>query len=151
MSDPKPNTPHGAARHGNGSKYLALLLLGLVIGAICTVMALRAIEARKDHFHESVMHVQAWHLDQLQAAVEQSRCAATDSLPHLQTLRTMAADLEPAFPDLRDDQRFVKHASQMRATLDAALASPPASCEALGNTVKKIGEACKACHQDFRN
>ena len=142
----QPSKPRSHA-----TRYLFLFLLGLVIGSVATVMAVRAIQARKDHFHESVMHVQAWHLDQLQAAVEQSRCAATDSLPHLQTLRTMAADLEPAFPDLRDDQRFVKHASQMRATLDAALASPPASCEALGNTVKKIGEACKACHQDFRS
>lgn len=150
MSDPQPNTPHGAQRHGNGAKYIALLLLGLVIGAIGTVMALRAIEARKDHFHESVMHVQSWHLGQLKAGIEQNRCGVTDSLPHLQTLRTMASDLEPAFPDLRDDPRFVKHASQMRATLDAALANPPSNCEGLGATAKKIGEACKACHQDFR-
>lgn len=150
MSDPRPDTAHGAQRHGNGAKYLAMLLLGLVIGAICTVIALRAIEARQDHFHDSVMHVQSWHLGQLEASMEQSRCGATDSLPHLQTLRTMASDLEPAFPDLSDDSRFVKHASQMRATLDTALASPPLNCEGLGATTKKVGEACKACHQDFR-
>ena len=147
MSDPQP---HGSQAHGNGAKYIALLLLGLVIGAICTVMALRAIEARKDHFHGSVMHVQAWHLGQIRAGIEQNRCGATDSLPHLQTLRTMATDLEPAFPELRDDERFVKYSSQMRATLDAALAQPPLNCESLGATAKKIGEDCKACHQDFR-
>ncbi|GAB2616066.1 hypothetical protein [Novilysobacter erysipheiresistens] len=150
MSDPQSTPPHGAQRHGNGAKYIALLLLGLVIGAICTVMAVRAIEARKDHFHGSVMHVQAWHLAQLRAGIEQNRCGATDSLPHLQTLRTMANDLEPAFPDLRDDPRFIEHASQARATLDAALANPPSNCESLGATAKQIGEACKACHQDFR-
>jgi len=150
MSDPQSTPPHGAQRHGNGAKYITLLLLGLVIGAICTVMALRAIEARKDHFHESVMHVQSWHLGQIKAGIEQNRCGTTDSLPHLQTLRTMANDLEPAFPDLRDDPRFIEHASQARGTLDAALASPPSGCEALGNTAKQIGEACKACHQDFR-
>ena len=141
------STPHS---HGNGAKYIALLLLGLVIGAICTVMAMRAIEARKDHFHGSVMHVQQWHLAQLRAATEQNRCSATDSVPHLQTLRVMANDLEPAFPDLRDDERFVKTASQLRGALDTALASPPADCAALGETTAAIGEACKACHQDFR-
>ncbi len=150
MSDPQPTPNQGAARHGNGSKYIAILLLGLVIGAIGTVMALRAIEARQDPFHESVMHVQSWHLGQLTDSIAQNRCGATDSVPHLQTLRAMASDIEPAFPDLRDDPRFVKHASQLRATLDAALASPPVNCEGLGNTAKTIGESCKACHQDFR-
>lgn len=147
MSDAQPHGP----RHGNGGKYIALLLLGLVIGAICTVMALRALDARKDHFHESVMHVQAWHLRQLATSVEQNRCSANESLPHLQTLRTMANDLEPAFPDLRDDARFVEHASQMRAALDAALSQPPLNCAGLDATTKKIGETCKACHQDFRS
>ena len=147
MSDAQP----GDTRHGNGAKYLALLLLGLVIGAICTVMALRAIDARRDHFHGSVMHVQAWHMAQLKTGIEQNRCSATDSLPHLQTLRVMANDLEPAFPDLRDDPRFIEHASSMRATLDAALANPPGNCEALGTTAQKIGETCKGCHQVFRN
>mgnify|MGYP006198451087 CR=1 FL=1 len=147
MSEPRTTRPD---THGNGAKYIALLLLGLVIGAVCTVMAMRAIQARSDPFPGAVMHVQGWHLGKLRDAVEQNRCATTDSLPHLQTLRTMANDLEPAFPDLRDDQRFVKHSSQMRATLDAALAQPPLNCEGLGAVAKKIGEDCKACHQDFR-
>jgi hypothetical protein len=150
MSDPNPNTAGTATRKGNGSRYLFLLLLGLVIGVVATVMAMRAIEARKDHFHESVMHVQQWHLGQLKASVEQNRCGATDTLPHLQTLRLLSNDLEPAFPDLRDDQRFIKHASQLRATLDAALASPPLNCGGVATTVQDLGEACKACHQDFR-
>ena len=148
MSDSKPHS-HGAA-HGNGARYIALLLLGLVIGAICTVMAMRAIEARQDHFPSSIMHVQQWHLGQLRTAVEQNRCSANDSVPHLQTLRVMANDLEPAFPDLRDDERFVKSSSQLRGALDTALANPPADCAALGETTASIGEACKACHQDFR-
>ncbi len=140
-----------APKSSNASRYLFLFLIGLVIGIVATVMAMRAINARKDHFHDSVMHVQQWHLGQLKANVEQNRCGATDTLPHLQALRTMANDIEPAFPDLRDDQRFVKHASQMRASLDDALSTPPLNCPGLGTTAGKIGEACKACHQDFRN
>lgn len=148
MSD--PNVTSTTPRKGNGSKYLFLLLLGLVIGVVATVMALRAIDARKDHFHESVMHVQQWHVGQLKANVEQNRCGATDTLPHLQTLRVLANDLEPAFPDLRDDQRFIDHSSKLRATLDAALSSPPLNCAGVATTVQNVGEACKACHQDFR-
>lgn len=148
MSEPQP-TRHDP-KHGNGARYLALLLLGLVIGAVCTVMAMRAIQARSDPFPHSVMHVQGWHLGKLQAAVEQNRCAGTDSLPHLQALRVMANDVDPAFPGLRDDQRFIDASSQLRGALDTALAAPPGNCAALGETANAIGQACKACHQDFR-
>lgn len=140
-----------AASAGSAAaRYFFLFLLGLVVGVIGTVMAMRAIDARKDHFHESVMHVQQWHAGQLKANVGSNRCSATDTLPHLQALRTMANDIEPAFPDLRDDERFAGHASKLRATLDAALATPPLNCAGVEAAAKSIGEACKACHQDFR-
>lgn len=150
MSDPNPASTT-AARKGSGSKYLFLFGLGLVIGVVATVMAVRALDARKDHFPDSVMQVQQWHLGQLKSNVEQNRCGPTDTLPHLQALRTMANDIEPAFPDLRDDKRFVEHASKMRASLDAALSSPPLNCVGVGTTAGKLGETCKACHQDFRS
>lgn len=135
---------------GTGARYFFLFLVGLVAGVICTVMAMRALEARKDPFHESVMHVQQWHMGQLKANTEQNRCNATDTLPHLQALRTMADDIEPAFPDLRDDERFTKAASQLRAALDSARANPPLNCAGIGAAMQDIGAACKACHQDFR-
>ena len=150
MSDPIAATTV-AAHKGNGSKYLFVFLLGLVIGIVATVMAVRAIDARKDHFPDSVMQVQQWHLGQLKSNVERNRCGPTDTLPHLQALRTMANDIEPAFADLRDDKRFVEHASKLRASLDAALSSPPLNCAGVGTAAENLGETCKACHQDFRN
>ena len=136
---------------GTGARYFFLFVVGLVAGVIGTVMAMRALDARKDHFHESVMHVQQWHMGQLKASMEANRCNATDTLPHLLALRTMADDIEPAFPDLRDDERFSKAASGLRAALDAARSSPPLNCAGVGAVMKDVGAACKACHQDFRN
>lgn len=147
MSNPSPVTP---ARGGNASRYLFVFLLGLVIGAVGLVMAMRAWDARRDHFHDSVMHVQQWHFKQLDQAIKSNRCAATDTLPHLKSLRSMADDLEPAFPDLADDERFTNAASKLRGTLDSALASPPLNCQGVSVVAKELGEACKACHQDFR-
>ena len=146
MSNVDPNR-----RPSNFGRYLFLLILGLVLGAIATVMAMRALNERKDHFPDALMHVQQWHMGQLKADMEQNRCNATDTLPHLRALRTTGDDLEAAFPDLADDQRFKDHASKYRGTLDAALASPPLDCAGVGTTLKQVGEACKACHQDFRN
>jgi hypothetical protein len=139
------------AMASSAQRYLFLFLIGLAVGIIGTVMAMRALDARQDHFPGSVMEVQQWHMGQLKGAMEQNRCAATDTLPHLQALRTMANDIQPAFGDLRDDARFAKHASDLRATLDKTLAAPPLNCAGVGTTLASIGEDCKSCHQDFRN
>lgn len=149
-TSPSPNDGGKPSRKTQAGRYLFLFLLGLVIGVVAAVMALRAIDARKDHFPESVMQVQAWHLGRLDNAAEQSRCSATDTLHDLQVLRAMVDDIEPAFPELSDNKRFVRHASQLRAALNDVLASPPRNCQALDKAIARIGEACKACHQDFR-
>lgn len=141
-----------ASQAGNAAaRYFFLFLIGLVAGIVATLMAMRALDARKDHYPESVMHVMAAHADALKANIEQNRCAATDTLPHLQTLRMMANDIEPAFGDLREDARFAQHASDLRASLDDALANPPLACAGVEAALKDIGSDCKACHQEFRN
>ncbi|MGX5673465.1 cytochrome c [Thermomonas sp. XSG] len=150
MSNPDPAGKPAATRSSNAGRYLFLLILGLVVGAIATVMAMRALDARKDHFPDSLMEVQGWHMGQLKAAMEQNRCGATDVLPHLQTLRMLGNDLEPAFPDLRDDERFRTAAAAMRAAADKAVSAPPLSCQSLAGTMKSLGDSCKACHRDFR-
>ena len=146
-SPAKPGQPSAASR------YLFVFLVGLVIGAIGVVMILRTVEARKtweDRYPVAAMDLFQAHVAQLKASNEANRCSATDTLPHLQALRTVANDLEPAFGDLREDARFRKHASDLRAALDSTLAAPPLNCAGVRAAIGKVGEACKACHQDFR-
>lgn len=131
-------------------RYLVVLVLGLLLGAIATVMTLRALEARKDHFPDSVMTVMGWHMGKLKGNIETNRCNATDALPHLQTLRRMGDDVDFAFTDLASDERFGKHSANFRAALDAALANPPLFCENLGKILGDVGGQCKACHDDFK-
>src|SRR5690606_32394088 len=140
------NKPSGNA----AARYLFLFLIGLAVGAVATVMAMRALDARKDHYPGAVMEVMSAHLGALNRNVEQNRCAATDTIPHRQTLRTMANDIEPAFVDMRDNTGFSGHASKLRATLDGTLASPPLACAGVEAALKQVGADCKACHQDFR-
>ena len=145
------STPDPATQQSNAGRYLFLLILGLVVGVIATVMALRALEARKDHFPGALMEVQGWHMGQLKSAMEQNRCSASDVVPHLQALRMTANDLEPAFRDLRDDERFKTAAAAMRGAVDKAINAPPLSCESLAGTMKAVGDTCKGCHRDFKN
>lgn len=146
-----PNqTPTSKPSGNTAARYLFLFLVGLAVGAVATVMAMRALDARKDHYPEAVMEVMSAHVGALRRNVEQNRCSATDTIPHLQTLRTMANDIEPAFRDLREDARFAGHASDLRASLDGALSSPPLACNGVEAALKQVGANCKACHQDFR-
>lgn len=165
MSTPPEATPHArpgspprAASPGGkppsaAARYLFVLVLGLVIGVVAVVMLLRTLEARKgwqDHYPEATMHLLSAHSAQLRDVLKANRCSATDVLPHLQALRMLGNDLEPAFADLRDDARFATHAGRFRGTVDNALASPPLNCAGLKATAEAIGEDCKACHGDFR-
>ncbi len=147
MSTPTPDSP----KSGSASmRYLFVCVLGLVIGIVATVMLMRAWQARQDPLPKAIMEVQKFHMGALKHNLEQNRCAATDTIPHLQTLRRTADDLESAFPELAKDDRFVRHASDFRKVLDASLASPPMNCEGVKQTLSLIGDQCKACHDDFR-
>ena len=150
---PPPLATHEPPRPSAAGRYLFLFLLGLVLGVVAVVMLLRALDGRKtwqDHYPEATMHLLSAHMAQMQDTLKANRCSPTDVLPHLQALRSLGNEFEPAFADLREDQRFVAHARDFRATLDAALASPPLECRSAGDAAGRIGEACKACHQDFR-
>lgn len=146
MSSPIESAPR---KSSSASRYFFMLLLGLVLGAIATVMLMNAWQARQDHFPDSVMNVQGWHMGQLKKNIELNRCTANDTIPHIQTLRRMADDIEPAFGEDAKDERFAKHAANFRAALDAAQANPPLSCESLKATMGEVGGQCKACHDDF--
>lgn len=143
----------GAAdgRPSAASRYLFLFLIGLVVGVAGTVMAMRAIDARTDHYPGAVMTVMQAHVSQLQASATANRCSAIDVLPQLQSLRSVANDIEPAFGDAANDEQFAKYASDLRAALDATLASPPLNCPGVGDALIKVNRACKACHDQFRS
>lgn len=144
MNASPPRPPSSAYR------YLFVLALGLLIGLIATVMVGRALQARRDPFPDSLMQVMQRQSQLLQQAQQQNRCSLADSVPRLQTLRLLSNDLDLAFPGLKDSAQFQQHASQYRAGLNAALATPPADCTALAQVAQTLQADCRACHQDFR-
>ena len=132
-------------------RYLFLFLLGLVVGGVGALLGLRALQARSDPFPDALMNVLAHQAGQLGEAAKANRCTINDTLPRLQTLRSLSSDLESAFPGLATDARFGDAASGLRATLDQALAAAPADCSQLATVNQAIGDGCKACHRDFKN
>ena len=131
-------------------RYALLIVLGFVVGIIGTVMAMNARNSGPRYPH-SLMAMQAFHMDALDANVKQNHCLVTDNLPHLQTLRALSNDIEPVFLPIENEQDFRQKASNLRASIDSLLAAPPASCAAVGAAITRIDHECKACHEQFRH
>ncbi|MEO6173394.1 MAG: hypothetical protein ABIP02_09790, partial [Arenimonas sp.] len=83
--------------------------------------------------------------------IKQNRCAPTDIIPHLQTLRYVGNDIEAAFGEMSDNDQFIRYASAFRESADAALIMPPANCAAAEAALSRIGKACENCHRDYNN
>ncbi len=130
-------------------RYAILLVLGLVIGIIGTVMTMGAMH-RGPRLSENVMHLTAFHMDGLEKNIKENRCAVTDNVPHLQTMRALSNDLEPAFLPIDNEQDFRQKAGSFRAALDSLLASPPADCPSVGAAMTRLSHECKSCHDEFR-
>ena len=129
-------------------RYLVMFLLGLVIGAALSAVAVKRINESNAYPH-GVMALMRAQMGALDRSVKQARCTSADLQPRFQTLRAVANDIEPAFAE--EDEAFVKHASALRAATDAALDAPPASCAAASAALDRINETCSSCHRDFKN
>jgi hypothetical protein len=126
-----------------------MLVLGGLIGLVATVMVANALQARRDPVPDSLMQVMAYQLRALRPDTG-AACTPSQQLRRLQSLRLLADEVEPAFPEIGEDRRFGEHARALRAALDQAQGLPLADCNAIGQVHTRISEACEACHRDFR-
>jgi hypothetical protein len=130
-------------------RSLIVGVIGLVVGALCTLILINTLR-QGTAYPNGVMAVMAAQMKGLNQSLKQNRCSAADLAPRLQTLRYLGNDIEPAFLPTADDERFIAHASQLRAALDAALSAPPADCAAARVVVDRVGSGCQDCHRDFK-
>ncbi|MBB6337318.1 hypothetical protein FHR59_001528 [Xanthomonas arboricola] len=141
--------PAPPTEQSRASRYAFLLVLGILIGLVCTVIVARVLQARRNPVPDSLMQVMAYQLRALQPDAD-GGCNQARQRARLQSLRLLAGELEPAFPDIGEDRRFEEHASALRTVLDQARRTPPADCAALAAVRTQINDACEACHRDFR-
>jgi hypothetical protein len=131
-------------------RSLVLFVVGLLVGALCTVIAINALN-RGTAYDHAVMAMMGQQMKALDRSIKQSRCTSADLTPRLQTLRFVANDIEPAFTDMQDEAQFGRYASDLRAAADSALMTPPASCTAATAALSNLDKACDSCHRDYKN
>ena len=131
-------------------RLFILFLVGLFVGAAGAVMAVNALN-RGPHYDKAVMTVLGQQMKAMDRSIKQNRCASADLSPRLQTLRFVANDLEPAFPDLQEDAQFGRYAGELRAAADVGLQAAPANCAAAGAVLARLDKSCDACHREYKN
>jgi cytochrome c556 len=124
-----------------------LIVLGLAIGIIGTVFAMRAINERNPLPH-AVMVTMSLHRHQLQQAIKGQHCDATANVDQLQHMQMIAGDIPTAFPDA--PQPFLDLAGHLRTALQTAAQLAPADCPALAAALKPVDQVCSECHHQYR-
>jgi cytochrome c556 len=131
-------------------KQIALLLIGLVVGAMGAVIVANALRAR-DAYARGAMDVLQHHYGSLREDLRAKRCEARKTTLALTQMRALSNEIEPAvYPDSTPESAFREFSSRLRDALDAGTAAAPADCAALAPVAEKIGKVCEECHQQYR-
>ena len=130
--------------------FVITFAVAFVLGIALTAIGLNYWNQGPD-YPKGVMTVMGMKMSALKNNVKQNRCAPTDIIPHLQTLRYVGNDIEAAFGEMSDNDQFIRYASDFRASADGALTIPPANCAAAEAALSRLGKACENCHRDYKN
>lgn len=116
---------------------VVFLLFGVVAGSTVSRHF-----ARQHQHPRAVMSLLQFHVDRFQAAVRSNDCAA--GAREVQALQFLAGEIAPAFP-LADaqDRTFHDYAQRLHALT-------PSACTQLTQMLKRVNDACDACHRDYR-
>lgn len=131
-------------------KFIVLLLIGLLVGAMGAVVVVNTLRAR-DAYARGLMEVMQHHYGGLRESLRSRRCDATASAHAIAQLHALSADVDSAiYPDATPDAPFREFSTRLASTLDAAATAAPADCAALTPHVQSIGKVCDECHQQYR-
>jgi cytochrome c556 len=121
----------------------ALLLLGGVAGN-----GIARYSAAQHRHTRAVMTLAAFHFDRLDAAAKAGQCTAF--VEERERLFRVYSELILAFPKTyAQDAQFHKRADALRDAVHPDLAAT-GECSTAVADVKKIDDACDACHQEYR-
>ena len=130
-------------------RYVALLLIGILMGALACVAAIGAMR-QGTPYDGAVMAVMSQQMAALRGMSERNACDAAEIDRRLALLGAIAGETEAAFLPIGDDARFTQLSQDLRDAVTAARSHQAADCDALAKAMAGVGGSCKACHDVFR-
>jgi len=130
-------------------RNLLILALGFVLGAFAAAIVSNAL-ARRDAYARATMQVLQQQFGVLRQRLRSDSCTSIDPGPARRLLALLGNEIEPsAYPEASPPPPFREYASRLHEAV-AALPESATSCAALAPLVSRIGQACEACHQQYR-
>jgi len=130
-------------------RFLVCLVVGVLIGVMCAMTAANVL-GRRNAWPRAVMTVMQHELGSAREGVRAGRCADGEIMSAAAHLKLLSADIEPALlAPGKHDRVFSQYADDLRREI-AALDAPGADCAARSEVLTKIGQACDACHRDYK-
>ena len=129
-------------------RYLVCLIGGALLGALVAV-TIANILGERNAYPRALMNVMQHDLGRARDLVHDQKCTTPDANAVAEHLRLIASDVEPALlaPGAHD-RVFSQYASDLRDAVAAFTAAP--DCPARSQAVTRIGQACDACHRDYK-
>lgn len=130
-------------------RSLILLILGLAFGAICAAIAVNTL-AKRDAYARGVMQVMQHHYAELRNGPRTGHCDAAAVARAHEMLRLLGEEIGPSvYGDSTPDAPFREYNDRLRNAV-AGLGGETAGCTALAAVVNRVGDACDACHRQYR-
>jgi cytochrome c556 len=130
-------------------RQLVLLVIGLFVGGACAFMLARGL-AQRDAYPRGLMNVMQHHMAELRRLERGSHCGVQDTAGHTARIADLSHDVLAAFgSSSKDDPHLADFAENLGRKADAARAGS-ADCAALSRTLSELGDACEACHREYR-
>jgi hypothetical protein len=130
-------------------RNLLLLGVGFLLGA-CVASIVCAAMNRRDAYARGTMQVMQHRYGQLRERLRTGACAHADLGTDKVLLSTLTDDIGQAvFDGAAPDRPFEEYTQRLREAIGELPQSAP-TCAALVPAVTRIGNACEACHQQYR-
>ena len=130
-------------------KHLVLLGLGLFLGATVASIVLNAL-ARRAAYARGVMQVMQHEYGDLRSRLRDAHCTSIDASATRTMLAQMTERIGAAeYGEARPAAPFREYTDRLSAAV-AELPSQVAPCAAVAPIAAQVGDACDACHHQYR-
>ena len=131
-----------------GKKTLAILLIGLTVGAICAFSLAQAL-AKKGAHGRAAMIVLARHVDHLRSLQDDAACSGEKAWARLHQVHFAAREIDFAFVTPEGiDPGFARRSQEFQ--MATVLPEKLAGCADLDTWLGEVRKGCQASHRDYR-
>ncbi len=127
-------------------RHVVTLIIGLLVGVILSITAMRTLNARKDAYPEALMNVMKHELIAANQAATKPAC--NENANALDKLTLLSNDIITAMPDEgTPDRVFHQYITNLH---DKVLAAGQSDCAQRKEALTEVKHACDDCHRDYR-